>query len=123
MRIVIDLLINLKKISNSTEIYNKIEQLANINSAININTIYETEGKNHFIEKNNMIIEVIFENKNNLYKFIKNINNHRLAKIDAIYYEDNFIKFIYKSKDYNNNQLSSQFDSINKVLNYLCEFS
>lgn len=123
MRIVIDLLVDLKKVSNSSEIYNMIEQLAYNNECYNINCIYETEGINHIINKNNMIIEVTFEKEDNLSKFIKNINSNRLAKIDAIYYQDNLIKFIYKSRNYNNNQSTSQFDSINKVLNFLSNFS
>lgn len=122
MGIVIDLLIDLKNTSNSSEIYNNIETLALDNLCKNINVNYESEGINHCIKKNNMIIEIKFIYEINLAKFIKNIKNYRLAKIDAIYYEEN-IKFLYYSKNYNNNQSACQFNSIKDVLNYLSNFS
>tara|TARA_Y100000389_G_C17064890_1_gene319123 strand:+ start:156 stop:527 length:372 start_codon:yes stop_codon:yes gene_type:complete len=123
MAIVIDLLIDLKNTSNSTEIFNNIKILAIDNLCKNINVSYESEGINHKILKNDMIIEIKFIYEINIAKFIKNIKNCRLAKIDAIYYEEENIKFLYCSKNYNNNQSTSQYDSIKNVLNYLSNFS
>lgn len=122
MGIVIDLLIDLKNVTNSSEIYNRIELLAIKNLCKNINISYESEGLNHNIKKNDMIIEIKFNKEINLAKFIKNIKNYQLAKIDAIYYEEDNI-FLYCSKNYNNNQSTSQYNSVNNVLNYLCNFS
>ena len=61
-------------------------------------------------------------------KFINKITKNKLAKIDAIYKDDNYIEFFYMSKQYkiNNNfkinKQSIKYNSLNQYLNFLNSF-
>ena len=127
MKIIIDLVIDLKKNSSHSYISNLIKEKANNNYCISISEYYESEGTNHTILVNNLIIQLTFyENKSKMIQnFIKFIIKSKLAKIESIYKDDGIIEFFYMSKKYKlnnnfqNNNVNIKFKSLNNYLNFL----
>ena len=105
--------IKLKNNSNVSSSENLIYDIANNLNTINIYYDYELEGINKFIKKNNKIMIIEFDNKNDIYNFIKIIKRLKELVIDYVYYENNII---YGSKKYLNN-LNDDFISKNELIN------
>tara|TARA_Y100001980_G_C14375628_1_gene179226 strand:+ start:96 stop:494 length:399 start_codon:yes stop_codon:yes gene_type:complete len=105
--------IKLKNNSNVSSSENLIYDIANNLNSKYIYYDYELEGINKFIKKNNMIMIIEFDNKNDIYNFIKIIKTLKELIIDYIYYENNII---YGSKKYLNN-LNDDFISKNELIN------
>ena len=125
MRIVIDLVIDLKKNSSSNLTIETIKRIANEYCCNNIFVYYESEGINKTFLANNLVIQISFLHEQfiMLNNFIKLITKNKLAKIDSIYKDDDNIEFFYMSKQYkiNNNckinKLNVKFNSLNSYLN------
>ena len=130
MRIVIDLVIDLKKNSSSNSTCDSIKKIANDNFCTSIIIHYESEGINKIFLANNLIMQIDFQEDqySEINKFINKITKNKLAKIDAIYKDDNYIEFFYMSKQYkiNNNfkinKQSIKYNSLNQYLNFLNSF-
>ena len=130
MRIVIDLVIDLKKNSSSNSTCDSIKKIANDNLCTSIIIHYESEGINKIFLANNLIMQIDFQEDqySEINKFINKITKNKLAKIDAIYKDDNYIEFFYMSKQYkiNNNfkinKQSIKYNSLNQYLNFLNSF-
>ena len=105
--------IKLKNNSNVSSSENLIYDIANNLNSKYIYYDYELEGINKFIKKNNMIMIIEFDNKNDIYNFIKIIKTLKELIIDYIYYENNII---YGSKKYLNN-LNDDFINKNELIN------
>ena len=105
--------IKLKNNSNVSGNENLIYDIANNLNSKDIYYDYELEGVNKYINKNNKIMIIEFENNNDLYNFIKIIKTIKEIIIDYIYYENNII---YGSKNYLNN-LNDTFISKNELIN------
>ena len=105
--------IKLKNNSNVSSSENLIYDIANNLNTTNIYYDYELEGINKFIKKNNKIMIIEFDNKNNIYNFTKIIKTLKELVIDYVYYENNII---YGSKKYLNN-LNDDFISKNELIN------
>lgn len=105
--------IKLKNNSNVSSSENFVYDIANNLNSINIYYDYELEGINKFIKKNNKIMIIYFDNKNDVYNFIKIIKTLKELTIDYIYYENNIL---YGSSKYLNN-LNDSFISKNELIN------
>tara|TARA_Y100000389_G_scaffold192607_2_gene220284 strand:- start:22 stop:420 length:399 start_codon:yes stop_codon:yes gene_type:complete len=105
--------IKLKNSSNVSSSENLVYDIANNLNSINIYYDYELEGINKFIKKNNKIMIIEFDNKNDIYNFIKIIKTLKELIIDYIYYENNIL---YGSSKYLNN-LNDSFISKNELIN------
>lgn len=105
--------IKLKNNSNVSSSENLVYDIANNLNSINIYYDYELEGINKFIKKNNKIMIIDFDNKNDIYNFIKFIKTLKELIIDYIYYENNIL---YGSSKYLNN-LNDSFISKNELIN------
>jgi hypothetical protein len=105
--------IKLKNNSNVSSSENLVYDIANNLNSINIYYDYEVEGINKFIKKNNMIMIIDFDNKNDIYNFIKIIKTLKELMIDYIYYENNIL---YGSSKYLNN-LNDSFITKNELIN------
>ena len=109
--------IKIKNNTNLSSCENLIYDIANNLNNINIYYDYELEGINKFIKKSNKIMIIEFDNKNNLYNFIKIIKTikefMKEFTIDYIYNED---IILYASNKYLNN-LQNNFVSKNELIN------
>jgi len=105
--------IKLKNNSNVSSSENLVYNIANNLNSINIYDDYEVEGINKYVKKNNKIMIIEFDNKNDIYNFIKIIKTIKELIIDYIYYENNII---YASNNYLNN-LKDNFISKNELNN------
>jgi hypothetical protein len=103
----------LKNNSNVSSSENLVYDISNNLNSINIYYDYEVEGINKFIKKNNMIMIIDFDNKNDIYNFIKIIKTLKELMIDYIYYENNIL---YGSSKYLNN-LNDSFITKNEIIN------
>ena len=131
MRIVLDLVIDLKKNSSSNFTTETIKKNANDNNCFSINTYYESEGINKSFLANNLVLQISFQEEQNyeINKFINFIKKNKLAKIDSIYKDDHIIEFFYMSKQYKNNnnykinKQSIKYNSLNEYLKFLNSFN
>ena len=105
--------IKLKNNSNVSSSENLVYDIATNFNSINIYYDYELEGINKFIKKNNKIMIIEFDDKNDIYNFIKFIKTLKELIIDYIYYENNIL---YGSNKYLNN-LNDSFISKNELIN------
>lgn len=132
MGLVIEISINIKKNNKINEIKSFLSDLAEECNSESDYFIYETEGINSKIERNDCIQVVEFNTpqtefeKNNILNFIKKIISDKLTKIDTIYQDNGKINMIYnslKQKQYNitNNRSKDNkpiIDIVKKTLEY-----
>ena len=132
MGLVIEISINIKKNNNINEIKSFLSDLAEEYNSESDYFIYETEGINSRIERNDCIQVVEFNTpqtefeKNNILNFIKKIISDKLTKIDTIYQDNGKINMIYnflEQKRYNitNNRSKDNkpiIDIVKKSLEY-----
>lgn len=103
MGLVIEISINIKKNNKINEIKSFLSDLAEEYNSESDYFIYETEGVNSRIERNDCIQVVEFNTpqtefeKNNILNFIKKIISDKLTKIDTIYQDNGKINMIYNS--------------------------
>ncbi len=132
MGLVIEISIDIKKNNRISEIKSFLSDLAEEYNSESDYFIYETEGINSRIERNDCIQVVEFNTpqtefeKNNILNFIKKIISKNLTKLDTIYQDNGKINMIYNSleqKRYNKTNDRSKknkpiIDIIKKNLDY-----
>jgi hypothetical protein len=103
MGLVIEISIDIKKNNKINEIKSFLSDLAEEYNSESDYFIYETEGINSRIERNDCIHVVEFNTpqtefeKNNILNFIKKIISKKLTKLDTIYQDNGKINMIYNS--------------------------
>tara|TARA_R110002073_G_scaffold270168_3_gene433527 strand:- start:8580 stop:8978 length:399 start_codon:yes stop_codon:yes gene_type:complete len=132
MGLVIEISIDIKKNNRISEIKSFLSDLAEEYNSESDYFIYETEGTNSRIERNDCIHVVEFNTpqiefeKKNILNFIKKIISKNLTKLDTIYQDNGKINMIYnslKQKNYNKTNDRSKknkpiIDIIKKNLDY-----
>ena len=110
MDLTIEISLDLITCKNITTTIYKINNIIENNNAINYFSLYETEGSRK-IERNEYITSIHFENKYNLFNFLKEIKFLKNIRIDCIY-TSSYIKYIYISKRYAKNNNITNVKSI-----------
>ncbi len=98
MDLTVEISLDLITCKNVIMTISAIKNIIENNNAINNFSFYETEGSRK-IERNEYITSVVFEFKNDLINFLKEIKFLKNIKIDCIYYGNN-INYLYISKRY-----------------------
>jgi len=118
MGLVVEILINIKKNNQVTEIKLFLSQLAEEFNCESQYYIYETEGVNSKIERNDCIQVVEFKTpqteleKNNILNFIKKIIYQKYTKLDTVYQDSGKINMIYNSVNKKSNKQDTKTRSI-----------
>lgn len=108
MGLVIEISIDIKKESQVTENKSFLSELAEKYNCESHYYIYETEGRNSKIERNDCIQVVEFNTpettleKNNILNFIKKVISNKFTKLDTIYQDNGKINMIYNSLEQKN---------------------
>jgi len=103
MGLVVEISIDIKKNNQVTEIKLFLSELAEEFNCESYYYIYETEGVNSKIERNDCIQVVEFNTpqteleKNNILNFIKKIINKKYTKLDTVYQDNGKVNMIYNS--------------------------
>ena len=103
MGLVVEISIDIKKNNQVTEIKLFLSELAEEFNCESYYYIYETEGINCKIERNDCIQVVEFNTpqteleKNNILNFIKKIINQKYTKLDTVYQDNGKVNMIYNS--------------------------
>ena len=122
MGLVIEISINIKKNNKINEIKSFLSDLAEEYNSESDYFIYETEGINSRIERNDCIQVVEFNTpqtefeKNNILNFIKKIISDKLTKIDTIYQDSGKINMIYNSLEQKRYNITNNRSKDNKPI-------
>jgi hypothetical protein len=122
MGLVIEISINIKKNNKINEIKSFLSDLAEEYNSESDYFIYETEGINSRIERNDCIQVVEFNTpqtefeKNNILNFIKKIISDKLTKIDTIYQDNGKINMIYNSLEQKRYNITNNRNIKNKPI-------
>tara|TARA_E500000178_G_C16800846_1_gene652342 strand:- start:124 stop:498 length:375 start_codon:yes stop_codon:yes gene_type:complete len=98
MDLTVEISLDLITCKNIVTTINTIKNIIENNNAYYNFSFYETEGCRK-IERNEYINSIIFEDKNDLLNFLKEIKFLKNIRIDCIYYS-NSIEYLYISKRY-----------------------
>ena len=118
MGLVVEISIDIKKNNQVTEIKLFLSELAEEFNCESYYYIYETEGINCKIERNDCIQVVEFNTpqteleKNNILNFIKKIINQKYTKLDTVYQDSGKINMIYNSANQKINKQQGKNRSI-----------
>jgi len=118
MGLVVEISIDIKKNNQVTEIKLFLSELAEEFNCESYYYIYETEGVNSKIERNDCIQVVEFNTpnteleKNNILNFIKKIINQKYTKLDTVYQDSGKINMIYNSANQKINKQQGKNRSI-----------
>lgn len=118
MGLVVEISIDIKKNNQVTEIKLFLSELAEEFNCESYYYIYETEGVNSKIERNDCIQVVEFNTpnteleKNNILNFIKKIINQKYTKLDTVYQDSGKINMIYNSANQKFNKQQGKNRSI-----------
>ena len=114
MSYILELSINHKKVSNTTEYQLKIIDVATKYNCVYYYNKYEFSGKNRTIQYNNNIFTFTFpDNQELLCGFIKEIKTYKGIYIENIGFDNIIYKLIYASKKYLN---IMEKENVNKYL-------
>ena len=129
MGLVIEVSINIKRVSDLTGAKIFLSELAYNHNCLNEYFQYESEGKNNFVERNECIQVVEFKypfNESeikNILKYINKLTRNKCFKIDTIYKDIGQIKKIYSSKNYENQNMNYDFIQNNKPISLILKES
>ena len=98
MDLTVEISLDLITCKNIVTTINTIKNIIENNNAYYNFSFYETAGCRK-IERNEYINSIIFEDKNDLLNFLKEIKFLKNIRIDCIYYS-NSIEYLYISKRY-----------------------
>lgn len=129
MGLVIEVSINIKRVTDLTGAKIFLSELAYNHNCLFAYFQYESEGKNNFVERNECIQVVEFEypfNESeikNILKYINKLTKNKSFKIDTIYKDIGIIKKIYSSKNYENQNMNYDFIQNNKPISLILKES
>tara|TARA_Y100000389_G_scaffold157418_3_gene158550 strand:- start:3515 stop:3919 length:405 start_codon:yes stop_codon:yes gene_type:complete len=131
MGLVIEISVNIKKISDVNSVKIFLSELAINHNCLTEYYQYETEGINNFIERSDCIQVVEFEEPlnekeiKNITKYVNKIERNKYLKIDTIYKDSGKIKKIYSSRNYENLNMNYDYNFIqnNKPITLLVKES
>jgi hypothetical protein len=118
MGLVVEISIDIKKNNQVTEIKLFLSELAEEFNCESYYYIYETEGINCKIERNDCIQVVEFNTpqteleKNNILNFIKKIINKKYTKLDTVYQDNGKVNMIYNSVNQKSDKQNTKKRSI-----------
>lgn len=118
MGLVVEISIDIKKNNQVTEIKLFLSELAEEFNCESYYYIYETEGINCKIERNDCIQVVEFNTpqteleKNNILNFIKKIINQKYTKLDTVYQDNGKVNMIYNSVNQKSDKQNTKKRSI-----------
>ena len=102
MGYLIELSFNINKVSNFIQTKEMILKIAEkYNKTFSYNN-YEIMGKNRTIFRNHYVMTYLFDDENDIVKFIKQIKLMKYIYIESISYDDCVFKMMYASKKYLN---------------------
>ncbi len=122
MGFVIEISIDIKKNNRISEIKSFLSDLAEEYNSESDYFIYETEGINSRIERNDCIHVVEFNTpqtdfeKNNILNFIKKIISKKFTKLDTIYQDSGKINMIYNSLEQKRYNITNDRSNKNKPI-------
>ena len=118
MGLVVEISIDIKKNNQVTEIKLFLSELAEEFNCESYYYIYETEGINCKIERNDCVQVVEFNTpqteleKNNILNFIKKIINKKYTKLDTVYQDNGKVNMIYNSVNQKSDKQNTKKRSI-----------
>lgn len=118
MGLVVEISIDIKKNNQVTEIKLFLSELAEEFNCESYYYIYETEGINCKIERNDCVQVVEFNTpqteleKNNILNFIKKIINQKYTKLDTVYQDNGKVNMIYNSVNQKSDKQNTKKRSI-----------
>jgi len=102
MGYLIELSFNINKVSNFIQTKEMILKIAEkYNKTFSYNN-YEIMGKNRTIFRNHYVMTYLFDDENDIVKFIKQIKLMKYIYIESISYDNCVFKMMYASKKYLN---------------------
>lgn len=102
MGFLIELSFNINKVSNFIQTKEMILKIAEkYNKTFSYNN-YEIMGKNRTIFRNHYVMTYLFDDENDIVKFIKQIKLMKYIYIESISYDNCVFKMMYASKKYLN---------------------
>ena len=124
MRYNIEVSVNIIKETKISEIVQNIKDNAKLCECNQIYMLTEEDGTIK-IPRYNIIYVILFENDNNIIKFIKNIKKYKSINIECIY-DNNLNKLLYASSFYLmsiDKELSKQYKTFIKDRNFSTPFN
>ena len=118
MGLVVEISIDIKKNNQVTEIKLFLSELAEEFNCESYYYIYETEGINCKIERNDCVQVVEFNTpqteleKNNILNFIKKIINKKYTTLDTVYQDNGKVNMIYNSVNQKSDKQNTKKRSI-----------
>ena len=122
MGLTVEISFDIQKNVNVITTQNYLKYIAEKNNCIDNYFIFEIEGENTYISRNDCIQIIEFNLDINVIKYIKEIEKYKFVKIDCIYLEN---KVIYLSKRYiffqklHNKNVESINTNKNNIINVL----